>query len=133
MGELILFYVAFCTSMAILRQQGIGTMPYSYRNTSRVIYSAYQVNIPSKHKTFGNIYTMLDVGATVYKCYVNILCLLCCTIDSTTHAFVEFGALYMHNPNDKHVTRQGCEPGTCEFRATAGSNELSGLNVCCRV
>ena len=35
----ILLYVAFCTIMAISRKKE-GTMPYSYRITSRVLYSA---------------------------------------------------------------------------------------------
>ena len=43
----------------------------------------------------------------------------------TLHAFEQFGALYMHNRNDKHPTQPGFEPSrpTSEFRTTIKSNE----------
>ena len=41
----------------------------------------------------------------------------------TLHAFEQFGALYIHNPDDKYPTRQGFKPSTSEFRATTGPNE----------
>ena len=41
-------------------------------------------------------------------------------------AFKQFGALYMHNPDDKYPTRPGFEPSTSEFQATTESNEPSG-------
>ena len=41
----------------------------------------------------------------------------------TLQAFKQFGALYMHNPDDKYPTRPGCEPSTSEFQATTESNE----------
>ena len=44
----------------------------------------------------------------------------------TLHTFQQFGALYMHNLDDKHPTRPGLEPSSSEFRATAGSNGPSG-------
>ena len=44
----------------------------------------------------------------------------------TPQAFEQFGALYMHNPDDKHPIRPGFEPSTCEFRAKTGPNETSG-------
>ena len=42
----------------------------------------------------------------------------------TLQAFEQFGALYVHNLDDKHQTRSGFERS--EFRATTGSNEPSG-------
>ena len=42
----------------------------------------------------------------------------------TIQAFEQFGALYVHNPDDKHPTRSGFE--SSEFRATTGPNEPSG-------
>ena len=41
-------------------------------------------------------------------------------------AFQQFGALYMHNFDDTHLTRPGFESSTSEFRATTGPNEPSG-------
>ena len=35
----------------------------------------------------------------------------------TLQAFEQFGALYMHNPDDKYPTRLEFEPSTSEFRA----------------
>ena len=67
----MLFVVAFCTIMAISRKKE-GTMPNSYRITSRVLYSA--------------------------QCHRD---------HSTLHAFEQFGALYRHSLDDKHLTRPG--------------------------
>ena len=47
------------------------------------------------------------------------------TIDSTAH-FEQFGALCMHNPDDKHSTRPRFAPKTSEFRVTTGANDPSG-------
>ena len=41
-------------------------------------------------------------------------------------AFEQFGALYMHNSDDKHPTQPGFETSISEFRATTGPNEPSG-------
>ena len=47
------------------------------------------------------------------------------TIDNCTcQAFEQFGALYMHNLDNKYPTRPGFEPSTAEFRATNRSNKL---------
>ena len=81
----------FCTIMAISRQKEVGTMPISYRMTSRVLYSAQY------HRQH-------------------------CTLQ----AFEQFEALYIHNIDDKCLTRPGFKPSTFEFRATTGSNEPSG-------
>ena len=43
----------------------------------------------------------------------------------TLQAFKQFGALYVHNPDDKYPTRPGFEPSTSEFQATTESNEPS--------
>ena len=43
----------------------------------------------------------------------------------TLQAFVQFGALYIHNLDDKYPTRPRFEPSTSECRATAGTNERS--------
>ena len=42
---------------------------------------------------------------------------------STLQAFEQFGALYMHNLDDRYPTRPIFEPSTSEFRATTRSNE----------
>ena len=50
------------------------------------------------------------------------------TIESTTHSIHLEHGIYMLNLDDKHETRPGFEPNTCqyittEFQATAGPNE----------
>ena len=44
----------------------------------------------------------------------------------TLHAFEQFGALYMHNQDDKYPARPGFEPGTCRLQAPVDTNEPSG-------
>ena len=44
----------------------------------------------------------------------------------TFHAFEQFGALYMHNHDDKYQARPGFEPGTSRVQATFDTNEPSG-------
>ena len=76
----ILFYVAFCTIMAISRQKEARIRHYAlllFRMTSRVFYSAQ---------------------------YNRQYC--------TLHAFEQFGALYMHNHDDKYSFRPGFVLGT---------------------
>ena len=48
----------------------------------------------------------------------------------TLQAFQQFGALYMHNPDDKYLTRPGYGPSTSEFQATTGPNEPSPCECC---
>ena len=59
-----------------IRKAEVGTMPYSYRMTSRVLYSLVYSNV-----------------------------------DSTAN-FEQFGALYMHNLDDKYPTRPGFKSNT---------------------
>ena len=61
------------------RKHEVATVPYSYRMTPRVLYSAQY------HR---------------HHC--------------TLHAFEQFGALFMHSPNDKHPTQPEFEPSTSE-------------------
>ena len=48
----------------------------------------------------------------------------------TLHAFEQFGALYMHNHNDKYPVRPGFEPGfepgTSRLQDPVDTNEPSG-------
>ena len=44
----------------------------------------------------------------------------------TLHAFEQFGALYMHNQDDKSPTRPGFEPGTPRLQTEVYTNEPSG-------
>ena len=44
----------------------------------------------------------------------------------TPHTFEQFGALYMHNHDDKYPSRPGFEPGTPRFQAPVDMNEPSG-------
>ena len=44
----------------------------------------------------------------------------------TLHAFEQFGALYMHNHDDKYPSRSGFEPGTPRLQAPVDTNEPSG-------
>ena len=41
----------------------------------------------------------------------------------THHAFVQFGALYMHNHDDKYPARPGFKPGTSRLQAPVDTNE----------
>ena len=41
----------------------------------------------------------------------------------TLHAFEQFGALYMHNHDDKYPSRPGFEPGTPRLQAPVDTNE----------
>ena len=43
----------------------------------------------------------------------------------TLHAFEQFGALYMHNHDDKYPSRLGFEPGTPRLQAPVDTNEPS--------
>ena len=45
---------------------------------------------------------------------------------STLHTFEQFGALYMHNYDDKYLSRPGFEPGTPGLQAPVDTNEPSG-------
>ena len=47
----------------------------------------------------------------------------------TLHAFEQFGALYMHNHDDKYPSRPGFEPGTPRLQASVDTNEPSGPAV----
>ena len=44
----------------------------------------------------------------------------------TLHAFEQFGALYMHNQDDKYPSRPGFEPGTPRLQAPVDTNDPSG-------
>ena len=44
----------------------------------------------------------------------------------TLHVFEQFGALYMHNHDDKYPSRLGFEPGTPSLQAPVNTNEPSG-------
>ena len=44
----------------------------------------------------------------------------------TLHTFEQFGALYMHNHDDKYPSRPGFEPGTRRLQAPVDTNEISG-------
>ena len=44
----------------------------------------------------------------------------------TLHAFEQFGALYMHNHDDKYPSRPGSEPGTPRLQAPVDTNGSSG-------
>ena len=44
----------------------------------------------------------------------------------TLHAFEQFGALYMHNHDDKYPSRPGFELGTPRLQAPADTNEPLG-------
>ena len=48
----------------------------------------------------------------------------------TLHAFEQFGALYMHNHDDKYPSRPGFEPGTPRLQAPVDTNEPSGPAKC---
>ena len=41
----------------------------------------------------------------------------------TLHAFEQFGALYMHNHDDKYPNRPGFEPGTSRLQAPVDTSE----------
>ena len=47
----------------------------------------------------------------------------------TPHAFEQFGALYMHNHDDKYPARPGFEPDTSRLQAQVDTNEPSGPAV----
>ena len=47
----------------------------------------------------------------------------------TPQAFGQFGALYMHSPDDKYSTQPGFKPSTSEYPTTMGLNEPSGHQV----
>ena len=49
---------------------------------------------------------------------------LCPTLIS--NSFEQFGALYMHNHDDKYQARPGFEPGTSRLQAPVDTNEPSG-------
>ena len=87
----ILLYVAFCTIMAISRQEEPGLCrDYAlllFLMTSRVLYSAQY------HREH-------------------------CTL----HTFEQFGALYMHNHDDKYPPRPGFKPGTPRLQAPFDTN-----------
>ena len=44
----------------------------------------------------------------------------------TPHTFEQFGALYLHNLDDKHPPWPRYEPSTSEFRVKTGTNEPLG-------
>ena len=44
----------------------------------------------------------------------------------TLHFFEQFGALYMHNHDDKYPSEPGFEPGTPRLQAPVDTNEPSG-------
>ena len=44
----------------------------------------------------------------------------------TLQAFEQFGALYMHNHDDKYPARLGFEPGISRLQAPVDTNEPSG-------
>ena len=44
----------------------------------------------------------------------------------TLHSFEQFGALYMHNNDNKYPAQTGFEPGTCRLQAPVDTNEPSG-------
>ena len=44
----------------------------------------------------------------------------------TLHAFEQFGALSMHNHDDKYPSRPGFEPGTPRLQAPVDTDEASG-------
>ena len=44
----------------------------------------------------------------------------------TRHAFEQFGALHMHDHDDKYPSRAEFEPGTPRLQALVDTNELSG-------
>ena len=44
----------------------------------------------------------------------------------TLHAFEQFGALNMHNHDDKYPSRPGSEPGTPRLQDPVDTNEPSG-------
>ena len=44
----------------------------------------------------------------------------------TLHTFEQFEALYMHNHDDKYLSRPGFEPGTPRLQAPVDANEPSG-------
>ena len=44
----------------------------------------------------------------------------------TLHAFEQFGALYMHNHDDKYPSRPGFKPGILRLQAPVDTNEPSG-------
>ena len=90
----ILFYVTFCTIMAISRQKEARSRDYAlllFRMTSRVLY-----------------------GAQYHRQHCKL------------HAFEQFGALYMHNHDDKYPSRPGFVPGTPRLQAPVDTNEPSG-------
>ena len=45
------------------------------------------------------------------------------------HSIEQFGALYMHNNNDKYPSRPGFEPGTSRLQAPVDTNEPSVLGM----
>ena len=44
----------------------------------------------------------------------------------TLHAFEQFGALYMHNHDDKYLARPRFEPATSRLQAPVDTRETSG-------
>ena len=44
----------------------------------------------------------------------------------TLQAFEQFGALYMHNHDEKYPARPGFEPGTSRLQAPVDTNKPSG-------
>ena len=44
----------------------------------------------------------------------------------TLRSFEQFGALYMHDHDDKYPSRPGFEPGTSRSQAEVDTNEPSG-------
>ena len=46
----------------------------------------------------------------------------------TLHAFEQFGALYMHNHDDKYPARPGFEPGTSRLHESIRMSHRAGLD-----
>ena len=46
---------------------------------------------------------------------------------STLYVLEQFGALYMHNQDDKYPARPGFKPGTSRLQTPGDTNEPSGL------
>ena len=44
--------------------------------------------------------------------------------------FEQFGALYIHNHDDKYPSRPGFEPGTSRLQVSVDTDELSGPAIC---
>ena len=90
-------------------------------------------------QTHGNMATKGSPKSGLFSTLIDIFGVLYCAQSHrrhcTFHAFEQFEALYMHNPDDKYPARPGFEPSTFEFRATTGLNKplsdqtaLSGIH-----